>query len=198
MAVRALVVSWMQLREWMGVRFLSWSACVADDFRAWLFVALKEELAPATMKLCFAALRALDAYMMAREGLSGNPLDDGDLPRKRQRLQQHLSLMLLTDLLNLPLICYGIRSRLHDCLFAMWRFWCVCVRRCSSISLSAMMDSEPFRSLFCWAMVLLEMLFLGGLLDCPCRFYLFRYDVAICLGMLIAHRWGERVFLVDL
>ncbi len=92
-----------QFREWMGVRFLSWSVCVAEDFREWLFAALKEELAPATIRLRFAALRALYVYMMEREGLLVNPLDDVDLPRKRQRLPQHLSLTQVTDLLNLPL-----------------------------------------------------------------------------------------------
>ena len=45
-----------------------------------------------------------------------------------------------------------------------------------------MMDSEPFRSLFCWAMVLLEMLFLVACL-------IVRF-VSICTDMMLLFVWG--------
>lgn len=95
--------SLQQFRVWMGARFSSWELCETDDFRSWLYVALEQQLKPATIRLRFAALRSLYTYMMQREGLAVNPLAELVLPRASQRLPVHLSLRQMEELLSLPL-----------------------------------------------------------------------------------------------
>ncbi len=88
---------------WMGERFPGWADCLADDFRDWLYEALKQELKPATIRLRFAALRSFYAYLIKREGLTANPLADVSLPKSRRSLPVHLSLEQMEELLALPL-----------------------------------------------------------------------------------------------
>lgn len=89
--------------EWMGPRFLSWEACSAEEYRAWLYEAMQQELKPASIRQRFAALRSLYTYLMLREGYSSNPLADVTLPRARTGLPVHLSLKQMEELLSLPL-----------------------------------------------------------------------------------------------
>lgn len=93
----------VQFCDWMGTRFVSWEACEADDFRGWLYAALEQQLKPATIRLRFAALRSLYAYMMRRESLPVSPLAEVVLPRAVQSLPVHLSLQQMEHLLSLPL-----------------------------------------------------------------------------------------------
>lgn len=93
----------LQFRDWMGPRFESWHACGADSFRGWLYEAMQQELKPASIRLRFAALRSLYAYLMRREGLQVNPLAEVTLPRARHSLPVHLSLRQMEELLSLPL-----------------------------------------------------------------------------------------------
>ncbi len=88
---------------WMGDSFQSWTACTEDDFRRWLYEAMKQELKPATIRLRFSALRSFYTYLQEREGLVTNPLAELSLPKKRASLPVHLSLSQMEDLLALPL-----------------------------------------------------------------------------------------------
>ena len=101
--LEAYARSLMQFRAWMGERFLCWESCGADDFRAWLYEALEQQLKPATIRLRFAALRSLYAYMMQREGLAASPLAEVALPRASHSLPVHLSISQMEELLSLPL-----------------------------------------------------------------------------------------------
>lgn len=92
-----------QFRDWMGARFVSWHECEADSFRGWLYEAMQQELKPASIRLRFAALRSLYAYLMRREGLQVNPLAEVTLPKARHGLPVHLSLHQMEELLSLPL-----------------------------------------------------------------------------------------------
>lgn len=92
-----------QFRGWMSVRFLSWFDCAENDFRAWLYDALEQQLKPASIRLRFAALRSLYTYMRQREGLTTNPLAQVSLPKARHGLPVHLSLHQMEELLALPL-----------------------------------------------------------------------------------------------
>lgn len=92
-----------QFRQWMGTRFTGWEDCGEDNFRAWLYEALQQQLKPASIRLRFAALRSLYAYLMRREGLTANPLAEVTLPRARHNLPVHLSLKQMEELLSLPL-----------------------------------------------------------------------------------------------
>lgn len=89
--------------EWMGPRFISWEACSAEEYRAWLYEAMQQELKPASIRQRFAALRSLYTYLMLREGHTSNPLADVTLPRARTGLPVHLSLKQMEELLSLPL-----------------------------------------------------------------------------------------------
>lgn len=92
-----------QFQEWMGSRFVSWEACDTGDFRSWLYVAMQQQLKPASIRLRFAALRSLYHYMLLREGLQSNPLAGVSLPRARHGLPVYLSLRQMEQLLSLPL-----------------------------------------------------------------------------------------------
>lgn len=101
--VEAYQRSLAQFRDWMGRRFEAWECCAADDFRAWLYEALNQQLKNSTIRLRFAALRSFYTYQMRYEGLEQNPLEEISLPRVRQSLPVHLSLRQMEGLLALPL-----------------------------------------------------------------------------------------------
>ncbi len=98
----------MQFRQWMEAEqvgahnFPGWEACEPRHFTAWLYEALNQQLKPATIRLRFAALRSLYNYLMRREGLAVNPLEDVTLPRARQDLPVYLSRSQMEALLSLP------------------------------------------------------------------------------------------------
>ncbi|MFI3244309.1 MAG: tyrosine recombinase XerC [Akkermansia sp.] len=92
-----------QFKDWLGGHFCSWGECSEDDFRRWLYEALKQELKPATIRLRFSALRSFYTYLQEREGLLTNPLAELALPKKRASLPVHLSLSQMEALLTLPL-----------------------------------------------------------------------------------------------
>ncbi len=96
----------VQFRRWMeeGMGgFPGWEACESCHFTAWLYEALNQQLKPTTIRLRFAALRSLYNYLMRREGLPANPLEDVTLPRARQDLPVYLSRSQMESLLELPL-----------------------------------------------------------------------------------------------
>ncbi len=92
-----------QFMQWMGGRFTGWEDCAEESFRAWLYDALQQQLKPASIRLRFSALRSLYGFLMRREGLPANPLEEVILPRARHSLPVHLSLRQMEELLSLPL-----------------------------------------------------------------------------------------------
>lgn len=101
--VEAYHRSLMQFREWMGARFSVWADCVTEDFRAWLYEALNQQLKTSTIRLRFAALRSFYTWQMRHDALGENPLAEVSLPRASHRLPVHLSLRQMENLLALPL-----------------------------------------------------------------------------------------------
>ncbi len=98
-----------QFRQWMEARspssgeaFPGWMSCEPRHFTAWLYEARNQQLKPATIRLRFAALRSLYHYLMRREGLRVNPLENVPLPSARHELPVFLSLSQVEDLLSLP------------------------------------------------------------------------------------------------
>ncbi len=94
-----------QFRQWMAEGqqgFPGWDACEAHHFTAWLYEAMNLQLKPSTIRLRFAALRSLYNYLMRREGLSVNPIEEVTLPRARQDLPVYLSNSQMAQLLSLP------------------------------------------------------------------------------------------------
>ncbi len=95
-----------QFREWMMAEneslFPGWESCEAHHFTAWLYEAMNQQLKPTTIRLRFAALRSLYNYLMRREGLAANPLEDVSLPRAPKDLPVYLSRSQMENLLALP------------------------------------------------------------------------------------------------
>ncbi len=99
---RTLVQFRLWMEEDMG-GFPGWEVCEPRHFTAWLYEAMNQQLKPSTIRLRFAALRSLYTYLMRREGLEVNPLEEVALPRARQDLPVYLSRSQMESLLSLPL-----------------------------------------------------------------------------------------------
>jgi tyrosine recombinase XerC len=90
-----------EFRRWHP-RFESWEACTSDDFRLYLFECMKRELARATIRLHFAALRSYYKFLTRRRGLATNPLLDVQLPKAERKLPLVLTLKQIENLLAMP------------------------------------------------------------------------------------------------
>ncbi|MCP5537144.1 MAG: tyrosine recombinase XerC [Akkermansiaceae bacterium] len=88
--------------EWRGDGFTSWRDCTADDFRAYLFELMKQEMARSTIRLRFAALRSFYKFLVHRRGLGVSPLNDVQLPKPDRKLPVVLSLPQMEQLLEMP------------------------------------------------------------------------------------------------
>jgi len=89
--------------EWRGDTFQSWRECTADDFRQYLFELMKQELARATIRLRFAALRSFYKFLVNRGGLGVSPLAEIQLPKPERKLPVVLTLSQMEQLLEIPL-----------------------------------------------------------------------------------------------
>ena len=90
-------------QEWRGDRFQSWKNCQPDDFREYLFELMKQELARATIRLRFAALRSFYKFLVHRHGLAVSPLLDVQLPKVERKLPVVLNLEQIESLLEAPM-----------------------------------------------------------------------------------------------
>lgn len=83
--------------------FTSWQELRADDFRHYLFEQMKREMARATIRLHFAALRSFYKWLTHRQGLATNPLIDVQLPKMEKKLPVVLTQAQILAMLELPL-----------------------------------------------------------------------------------------------
>lgn len=83
--------------------FRAWPDLAADDFRAWLFLLMKRELARATLRIQFAALRSFFKFLTRRADLPINPLLEVQLPKAQRSLPVVLTVAQIDELLALPL-----------------------------------------------------------------------------------------------
>ena len=90
-------------RTWQGERFPGWNKCSADDFRAYLFDLMKEDMARSTIRLRFAALRSFYKFLVLRHGLPKSPVAEVQLPKTERALPVVLSQKQVEDLLTAPL-----------------------------------------------------------------------------------------------
>ena len=88
--------------DWGGTAFKSWRDCSADDFRAYLFELMKQEMARSTIRLRFAALRSFYKFLVHRRGLGVSPLNDIQLPKPDKKLPIVLTLAQMEQLLEMP------------------------------------------------------------------------------------------------
>jgi tyrosine recombinase XerC len=91
-------------REWSGDRFRSWRDCVPDEFRAYLFQLMKDDLARATIRLRFAALRSFYKFLVLRQGFPKSPVAEVQLPKLERALPVVLTLKQIEALLSAPLL----------------------------------------------------------------------------------------------
>ena len=83
---------------------LSWSHATADDFRAFLFELMKNNLSRATIRLTFSALRSFFNYLTARNHVSANVLKLVSLPKLEKKLPQFLTIPQVSLLLDQPTV----------------------------------------------------------------------------------------------
>ena len=83
--------------------FQSWEKLTADDFRRYLFEQMKVELARATIRLHFAALRSFFKFLTRRKGWKTNPLLDVQLPKQEKKLPVVLTITQVEAMLDSPM-----------------------------------------------------------------------------------------------
>lgn len=79
-----------------------WLDCDANQFRAYLFVCMKEGIARATIRLHFAALRTFYKFLVERHGLALNPFKEVLLPKAEGKLPLVLTIKQVDELLSAP------------------------------------------------------------------------------------------------
>lgn len=90
-------------RTFHGENFPGWKNCQPDDFRAYLFQCLKEEVARSTTLLRFSAFRSFYKFLVHRRGLAKSPLNDIQLPKAERKLPVVLNQKQIIQLLEIPL-----------------------------------------------------------------------------------------------
>jgi len=90
-------------QTFLGNSFSGWKACTADDFRAYLFQCMKDEVSRSTIRLRFSALRSFYKYLVHRHGLDKSPLNDIQLPKAERKLPVVLNQNQIVELLEAPL-----------------------------------------------------------------------------------------------
>lgn len=90
-------------QNFLGESFPGWKNCSADDFRAYLFQCMKDEVSRATIRLRFSALRSFYKYLVHRHGLNKSPLNDIQLPKAERKLPVILNQKQIVELIEIPL-----------------------------------------------------------------------------------------------
>jgi integrase/recombinase XerC len=80
----------------------AWKECNADHFRAFLFACMKNNMARASIRLTFAALRTFYRFLVERHGLQKNPLKEVHLPKAEKKLPLVLTAKQIDELLAAP------------------------------------------------------------------------------------------------
>jgi site-specific recombinase XerD len=80
----------------------AWKELTSDDFRRYLFACAKRDMARATIRLHFAALRTFFKFLTERHGLKVNPLKAVQLPKLERKLPVVLTAAHIDELLSAP------------------------------------------------------------------------------------------------
>ena len=90
-------------KSWRGEKFVHWRDEIADNFRDYLLVLMKQEFKRATIRLRFAALRSFYKFLVLRQGLARSPVAEVQLPKPERDLPVILSVSQIDELLGIPL-----------------------------------------------------------------------------------------------
>ena len=80
----------------------AWPAFTATDFRAWMLEMMKAEMARASVRLRFAALRSFYAFLHMRQEVEKNVLLEVQLPKSEKRLPKFMTTTQVETLLEAP------------------------------------------------------------------------------------------------
>ena len=81
----------------------AWKDCVADDFRDYLFNAMKKRQARSYIRLQFSAFRTFYRFLVERKGLARDPVRELELPKAEKKLPLVLTRQQIDELLAAPL-----------------------------------------------------------------------------------------------
>ena len=81
----------------------AWKECVADDFRDYLFEAMKKRQARSYIRLQFSALRTFYRFLVERKNLARDPVRELELPKAEKKLPLVLTRQQIDELLAAPL-----------------------------------------------------------------------------------------------
>jgi len=81
----------------------SWKEYVADDFRDYLFDAMKKKRARSYIRLQFSAFRTFYRFLIERKGLARDPVRELELPKTEKKLRLVLTRQQIDELLSAPL-----------------------------------------------------------------------------------------------
>lgn len=79
-----------------------WAALTAVDFRAWMLEMMKADMARASVRLRFAALRSFYGFLHMRREVSKNVLLEVQLPKPEKRLPKFMTTAQVETLLEAP------------------------------------------------------------------------------------------------
>ena len=80
-----------------------WKDSTADDFRDYLFDAMKKRQARSYIRLQFSALRTFYRFLVERKGLARDPVRELELPKSEKKLPLVLTRQQIDELLAAPL-----------------------------------------------------------------------------------------------
>jgi integrase/recombinase XerC len=81
----------------------AWADCTADDFRDYLFAAMKKKQARSYIRLQFSAFRTFYRFLVQRKGLARDPVRELELPKAEKKLPLVLTRQQIDELLSAPL-----------------------------------------------------------------------------------------------
>lgn len=84
-------------------RNAAWENCTADDFRDYLFAAMKKKQARSYIRLQFSAFRTFYRFLVERKGLPRDPVRELELPKAEKKLPLVLTRQQIDELLSAPL-----------------------------------------------------------------------------------------------
>lgn len=80
-----------------------WKKCTADDFRDYLFAAMKKRQARSYIRLQFSAFRTFYRFLVERKGVRRDPVRELELPKAEKKLPLVLTRGQIEELLSAPL-----------------------------------------------------------------------------------------------
>jgi site-specific recombinase XerD len=87
----------------VGFPARGWRECSADDFRDYLFTAMKKKQARSYIRLQFSALRTFYRFLVERKGFVRDPVRELELPKAEKKLPLVLTRQQIDELLSAPL-----------------------------------------------------------------------------------------------